>query len=50
MKNNTVEIKENCNCRNKNNYPLDGKRLTPNIIYAAKITSNQRIYKEKIHI
>ena len=27
-----------CNCRNKDNYPLDGECLTPNIIYRADIT------------
>ena len=37
---NTAEIDESCNCRNKNNCPLDGKGLTPNIIYEAQITSN----------
>ena len=31
--NNTVETEESCNCRNKNNCPLHGKCLTPNIIY-----------------
>ena len=30
---NTVETEESCNCRNKNNCPLHGKCLTPNIIY-----------------
>ena len=39
--NNTAETEESCNCRNKNNCPLDGKCLTPNIIYEAQITSNQ---------
>ena len=29
----TAEIKESCNCRNKNNCPFDG--LTPNIIIPA---------------
>ena len=40
--NNTAETEESCNCRNKNNCPLDAKCLTPNIIYEAQITSNQR--------
>ena len=31
--NNTAEIEESCNCRNSNKCPLDGKCLTPNIIY-----------------
>ena len=48
--NNTAKIEESCNCRNKNNCPLDGKCLTPNIIYEAQITSNQLNYKQKIYI
>ena len=48
--NNTAETEESCNCRNKNNFPLDGKCLTPNIIYEAQITSNQRNYKQKVYI
>ena len=48
--NNTAETGESCNCRNKNNYPLDGKFLTPNIIYEAQITSNQLNYKQKVYI
>ena len=27
--NNIAEIEESCNCRNKNNWPLDGKMLNP---------------------
>ena len=48
--NNAAEIEESCNCRNKNNFPLDGKCFTPNIIYEAQITSNQLNYKQKIYI
>ena len=48
--NNTAEIKEGCNCRNRNNCPLDGKCLTPNIIYEAQIISNQPKYKQKVYI
>ena len=48
--NNTAEIDEGCNCRNKNNCPLDGTCLTPNIIYKAQITSNQPNYKQKLYI
>ena len=44
------ETEESCNCRNKNNCPLDGKCLTPNIIYEAQITSNQLNYKQKVYI
>ena len=29
-----------CNCRKKENCPLDNKSLTPNIIYEAQITNN----------
>ena len=46
--NNTAEIEESCNCRNRNNCPLDGKCLTPNIIYEAQIMSNQPNYKQKV--
>ena len=48
--NNTAETQENCNCRNKNNCLVDGKYLTPNIIYEAQVTSNQLNYKQKIYI
>ena len=48
--NNTAEIQESSHCRNKNNCPLDGKCLTPNINYQAQITSNQLNYKQKIYI
>ena len=48
--NNTVEIEEGCNCRNRNNCPLDGKCLTPNIIYETQIMSNQPNYKQKVYI
>ena len=47
--NNTIEVQESCNCRNKINCPLDGKCLNPNI-YEAQITSNQLNYKQKIYI
>ena len=48
--NNTAEIEEGCNCRNRNNCPLDEKCLTPNIIYEAQIMSNQPNYKQKVYI
>ena len=48
--NSAAEIEESCNCRNKNNWPLDGKCLTPNIIYEVQITSNQLNYKQKVYI
>ena len=47
---NTAETEESWSCRNKNNYPLDGKCLAPKIIYEAQITSNQLNYKQKIYI
>ena len=47
--NNTDEIEEGCNCRNKNNCPLDGKCLAPNI-YEAQIMSKQPNYKQKVYI
>ena len=48
--NNAVEIEERCNCKNKNSCPLDGKCLTPKIIYEAQITLNQLNYKQKVYI
>ena len=48
--NNTAEIEEGCNCRNRNNCPPDGKCLAPNIIYEAQIMSNQPKYKQKVYI
>ena len=48
--NSNAEIEESYNRRNKNICPLDGKCLTPNIIYETQIMSNQPNYKEKIYI
>ena len=45
--NNTAEIEEIFNGRNKNNYPVDGKSLTPSIIYEAQITLNRLNCKQK---
>ena len=45
--NNTIEIEESCNCRNRNNCPLYGEFLRPNIIYEAQNLLNQPSYKEK---
>ena len=45
-----LKAEESCNCRNKNNCPLDEKCLTPNIIYEIQITSNQLNYKKKNYI
>ena len=50
VSNNTAEVEESCSCGNKNNYPLDGKYFTPNLICEAQITSNQLNYKQKIYI
>ena len=47
--NNTAEIEEGCNCRNRSNCPLDGKCSAPNI-YEAQIMSNQPNYKQKVYI
>ena len=46
--NNTAEIEETCNCRNKNNCPVDGKCFTPSIIYEVQITLHQLNYKQKL--
>ena len=48
--NNTAEIEESCNSRNKNNCPRHRKCLTPNIIYKVQITSNQLNYEKKNYI
>ena len=37
---NHKQISFGCNCRNKDNCPLDGECLTPNIIYRADITTD----------
>ena len=47
---NTTEIEESCDCRDKNNCPLDGRCLTPNINYKAQIMLDQLNYKQKIYI
>ena len=48
--NSTAETEESWDWGKKNNCPLDGKCLTPNIIYEAQITSKQLNYKQKIYI
>ena len=48
--NSTAETEESWDWGKKNNCPLDGKCLTPNIIYEAQITSNQPNYKQKVYI
>ena len=48
--NDTTEIEESCNCRNRNNCPLNSKCFTPNIIYKAQITPNQPNYKKNVYI
>ena len=45
---NTADNKESCNCRNKNNCPLDGKCLTTSKTYKAQITLSQLNQKQKI--
>ena len=47
--NNIAEIKKRRNCRSKSNCPLDGKCLTINIIYEAKVTTKQPTFKDKIY-
>ena len=36
-----------CNCRQKEDFPLDNKCLTPNIIYKAQITNKTNDEHEK---
>ena len=38
-----------CNCRQKDNCPLDGNCLTTNVIYESIINCNEPNYKEKIY-
>ena len=43
------KIKDECNCRNKKYCPLDGKCLSPNIVYQGKITSSQPNYNDQVY-
>ena len=43
------ETKDECNCRNKNYCPLDGKCLWPNIVYQGKINSSLPNYNAKVY-
>ena len=47
---NTAECEGKLQFRNRSNCHLDGKCVTSNIIYEAKVTLNQPNYKEKIYI
>ena len=38
-----------CNCLNKENCPLEQKCLTTNIVYKAKVTSNNENHQEKVY-
>ena len=38
-----------CNCLNKVKCPLEQKYLTTNIVYKAKVTSNNQNYQEKVY-
>ena len=38
-----------CNCLNKVSCPLVQKSLTANIVYKAKVTSNNQNYQEKVY-
>ena len=40
-KNNPNPPEKNCNCRNKENYPLKGSSLKNNTIYQATVTHQQ---------
>ena len=44
-----IEIKDECNCRNKMYCPLGGKGLLPNTVYQGKITSIQPNYEDKVY-
>ena len=36
-----------CNCRDKNECPLDGKCLTPSVVYKAAITTKDTAHETK---
>ena len=38
-----------CNCLSKDNFPLEQKCITTNIVYKAKVTSSNGNYQEKIY-
>ena len=38
-----------CSCLNKGTCPLEQKCLTTNIVYKAKVTSNNRNFQEKVY-
>ena len=43
------EIKGGCNCRNEKYCSLNGRCLSPNIVYEWKITSSQPSFTEKVY-
>ena len=36
-----------CNCRNKEDYPLNGQCQIGEVVYESTLTSNQQNYKDK---
>ena len=49
LKEDSKNTNSKCNCINKVQCPLNGNCLAENIIYEAKITSDQRNYKESVY-
>ena len=47
---NTTTQTNLCNCRDKNTCPLDGKCLTPNVVYEATVTTNAENCEVKKYI
>ena len=41
LRKNKQNTEKSCNCRKKNECPLNGECLTTNVIYQAKIVTNQ---------
>ena len=42
-----TENRRNCNCRNSNTCPVDGKCLTENVVYKATVTNTDTVTKQK---
>ena len=41
--------RENCNCRMKDECPMNGECTSTNVLYEAKINSNLRDYEQKVY-
>ena len=50
LKDDSVEEKRNCNCRKKDERPMNGECLTETIVYKAEITTNDNNDKPMVYI